>query len=400
MEFINREAECSDSESMECIEGGDIEDLIADEEINEEGPSFYNRMDNIPTMFGRREPEAPRQEPDYLHPRPARMADENGVQPGDVLPTPHPMKKKRKGIRSRNWVFTTNNYSYFPRLLPMMKWIRYGEEIGVENNTPHLQGCIQFNNPIEKPSTMHYMGEVVQWMFESHWERMKGSIQSNLDYTGKDATFENGKLIEFGERPLSNADARLKGKNASREKYLQMIQDAKDGKMQKIQDECPGEYLRMYRTLNALRDQATWKGFKSIQGWTDSPHLWVVGDTGTAKSATCWQIWQDKIYRKDCDKWFDGYPLHDPETILLIDDFEPIWVGKGKLKVWADRYPFRAHIKNTSVMIRPKKVVVTSNYRIEECGFDPKDLGPMMRRFKQISANELKAMYPLVKFYF
>jgi len=401
------EAECS-NDSMEfvtdrfsTIQAGDIEDLIDDEAVDDiqDDASMYRRLDQpVPTMFTRREPDAPIEEPDYLNPRPARMADENGVQPGDALPKPNPMRKKRKGIRSRCWIFTYNNYGELPRLLPMMRWMRYGQEVGVEMNTPHLQGCVQFKNPIEKPSLMKYMGEQVDWMFGAYWERMKGSIQANLDYTGKDATFENGLLHEFGERPISNADARAKGVNASKEKFAQMLVDAAEGKLEKIKAEFPGEFLRMYRTLHAVRDKHCNLGYKDIQAWSNTPNLWVVGGTGTGKSSACWKIWTDRIYRKDCDKWFDGYPFDLDEVIMLMDDFEPSWAGKAKLKVWADRYPFRAQVKGTSLMIRPTKVVVTSNYRIEESDFAEKDVAPMLRRFKQISASELKQMYPCVNF--
>lgn len=407
MEFLSLEADCSNDsmefvqDRFETIQAGDIDDLIAvDEDMDFEGPSFYNRLDNIPTMFTKKEPDAPSAEPDYLLPRPAaRMADENGVQPGDVVPPPNPMKKKRKqGIRSRCWIFTYNNYRELPRLLPMMRWIRYGQEVGVEMNTPHLQGAIMFKNPIEKPSLMKYQGDQVEWMFGAHWERMKGSIQANLDYTGKDATFENGLLHEFGERPISNAEARARGKDAMKEKYAQIIADAAAGNLAKIEAENPGEYLRMHRTIHAIRDKHCNLGYKDIQAWTNTPNLWVVGGTGTGKSHACWSIWTDRIYRKDCDKWFDGYPFGSDEVIMLVDDFEPAWQGKAKLKVWADRYPFRAQVKGTSTMIRPTKIVVTSNYRIEESDFNEKDIGPMLRRFKQISAEELKQMYPLVKF--
>jgi len=73
-----------------------------------------------------------------------------------------------------------------------MVWLRYGQEVGAECGTPHLQGVVRFKNPIEKPSILSW------WAKSCHWERMRGSITSNLDYTGKDANEEDGTLHEFG----------------------------------------------------------------------------------------------------------------------------------------------------------------------------------------------------------
>lgn len=53
-----------------------------------------------------------------------------------------------------------------------------------------------------------------------------------------------------------------------------------------------------------------------------------------------------------------------------------------KLKVWADRYPFVAEIKCDSTMLRPKKVIVTSNYHPSEIWPDKSTLEPLLRRFK------------------
>lgn len=57
-------------------------------------------------------------------------------------------------------------------------------------------------------------------------------------------------------------------------------------------------------------------------------------------------------------------------------------------KVWADRYALHVEIKRGTVTIRPSKIVVTSNWSIEECWSEPQVLEPLLRRFHQHEFTE------------
>jgi len=55
------------------------------------------------------------------------------------------------------------------------------------------------------------------------------------------------------------------------------------------------------------------------------------------------------------------------------------------LKLICDRYPCRVEIKGASTMIRPKTVIVTSNYKIDEIfGDDQAVTDAIVRRFRCI----------------
>jgi len=54
------------------------------------------------------------------------------------------------------------------------------------------------------------------------------------------------------------------------------------------------------------------------------------------------------------------------------------------MKKWADKYPVTVSIKQSSACIRPKRIIVTSNYTIQECYPDSHDLEAIKRRFNQI----------------
>lgn len=60
----------------------------------------------------------------------------------------------------------------------------------------------------------------------------------------------------------------------------------------------------------------------------------------------------------------------------------PKQIGGQHLKQWADHYPFKAAQKGSQLLIRPKRIVITSNYSIEECYPEVQDSAPLKRRFK------------------
>jgi len=111
---------------------------------------------------------------------------------------------------------------------------------------------------------------------------------------------------------------------------------------------------------------------------------WVFGDPGVGKSRYARGL--GEYFPKSCNKWWDGYSGQD---LVIIDDFglEHKCLGHH-IKIWADRYAIKAEVKNGVVAIRPKRIIVTSNYTPSEIWKgDDQMVMAVNRRFNVINFN-------------
>lgn len=112
-------------------------------------------------------------------------------------------------------------------------------------------------------------------------------------------------------------------------------------------------------------------------------NYWICGPTGTGKSLGVRNKFPG-LYNKPLNKWWCSYAGEDT---VLLDDFGKDHACLGNhLKNWADHYAFVGEKKGGSETIRPRRIVVTSNYIPEEIWEDKGMLEPIMRRFKVIVA--------------
>lgn len=270
----------------------------------------------------------------------------------------------QSNVKSRGWCFTLNNPGLADELdLEQLKniavYVIIGKETGAEG-TPHYQGYCRFAHP-------QHFRRIKDLLPRAHIELQRGTAAQAAEYCKKDGDFE-----EFGDPPKS-------GGQSTKEKWRKVIALAEEGKMDEIKDDYPGIYLLHRPKLLSLRRRPT-------MILSDLVNEWWVGPTGTGKSRKLWADYPDH-YPKALNKWWDGY---DNEEIVAIEEFNP---EAGKylahfVKIWADRYPFSPEIKGATIKkIRPKKIIVLSNYTIQQCFDRAEDCMPLLRRFKVIEFN-------------
>lgn len=269
------------------------------------------------------------------------------------------MQRHEHVQRSKGWCFTINNPTAaddveIALLRLSTDYGVFGRETGAEG-TPHYQGFVRFG-----ASTR--FDRVKRLLSRAHIEAQRGSVHQASDYCKKDGDFD-----EWGTLPERKRDAK--------ERWRFIIERAERGDLDGIKDEYPGEYLRYYDRLRSLKS-------RDPVILDDLVNEWWWGPTGTGKSRRVWAEFPDH-YGKQLNKWWDGYM---DEAVVVIEEWSPKNdMSASGLKIWADRYPFNAEIKGGQLRkIRPGKIIVTSNYTIDECFEREGDRDPIKRRFKQV----------------
>lgn len=220
-----------------------------------------------------------------------------------------------------------------------------------------------------------------------HWEAAGGTAESNFVYCTKSGDYALGGTPKPDPVvAISAGSARGGDANAARWKRAREII-------------CNSE------TLDDLDDQIFVQHFSAVQSIRkkymrakedlDLPEgaqigIWLHGKSGCGKSRKARADYPGS-YMKMCNKWWDGYRGQDT---VIIDDFDKEHACLAHhLKIWVDRYAFTSEDKGGADFIRPKVVVVTSNWSPSEIWSDEKDLGPILRRFKVINMSPLDGAF-------
>jgi len=271
--------------------------------------------------------------------------------------------------RSRAWCYTLNNYSAsdLDRISAIdCQYHVVGQEVGI-SGTHHLQGFIYFNSAKTMTATKTAIDE------RSHVEIKKGTFEQAANYCKK----EDDMAFEFGELPC---DTPTKGDNEKARWALIRKQAEETGTVD--DDKAAVQYCK---NIDFMHQRHTRKRLREN---TEFKAQWWWGGAGTGKSHTARTMYPGAYLKEGTNKWWDGY---EDQEVVIIEDVEP---GGGitatHWKCWTDKYEFPVETKGGGLKIRPKLIVVTSNYSPEAMWFKPQDLTPMLRR---LEVREFKDVY-------
>lgn len=270
-------------------------------------------------------------------------------------------KHTAKRPQGKHWCFTINNPKDEDNkiLLEEVEYMVVGNEVG-NKGTKHWQGYVCFKN-------RKLLTAVKKLLPRAHLEMMRGTPQEAADYCKKD-----GDWTEEGKLPAPQCAA---GGQAVREKWDTAKRLAIAGDIESIDSSI---YIHHYNTLKRIKADHAPK----IASIPTLDNEWHYGPTGTGKSRKVRELYPN-AFIKDANRWWDGY---SGEEVVIIEDIDKYDLKLGRyIKLWGDHYAFPADFKHQGKLdIRPKKIILTSNYEPSEIWCDDKTYHPIERRYKLV----------------
>ena len=264
--------------------------------------------------------------------------------------------------RHKAWVFTWNNYT--PGVVRRLKnidckYLVAGAEVG-DSGTEHLQGLVMFKSEKSFKQVAGLLGDCFT-------EPCRTSFPA-MEYCKKDGDVR----IEFGEPPKKKGKD---GNDGQKAKWANVYEMAKAGEVQLIGEQNPKILIQCHRNLKAIAKDHQKKpaALDGVCGY------WLYGKSGAGKTRFARNKFPD-AYKKPCSKW---WPFYAGEDVAIMEDLDPTNACglADKIKLWSDEDAFIAEDKGDHVYIRPKKLVITSQYTPQEIWKDPKTIAAMTRRF-------------------
>lgn len=247
--------------------------------------------------------------------------------------------------QKRYWLLTIRFEVWNPpaeeqlqELYPGIAYLKGQQEVG-EGGFRHWQVIAAYRKPQRLSSIKAHFGNTV------HAEPSRSKAAD--DYVWKEETAVADSRFELGQRAIKR----------QAEADWERVWDL--AKANKIIDIPADIRIRSYHTFKRIAQDY----MVTPDDLTDVCGIWYYGVPGSGKSHSARENYP-KSFFKPCNKWWDGY---QGQENVIIDDFDLNHKCLGHhLKIWADKYGFIGESKGGSITIRPKNIVVTSNYSIQQ----------------------------------
>ncbi len=280
------------------------------------------------------------------------------------------MSKRKRAAKSKHWCLTLNNPTEADLVIrpgepgSPFTYLILAREKG-EDGTPHLQGYCVFINRVR-------LTQAKKIWPRAHLEMKRGTPLEAMEYCKKDGDWDEWGKIPKGPGEREKADWQT---------YYEM---AKDGDLEDI----PAVYrIRYYHAFKRIRQDNP----PEPEDLKTKLNYWVLAPSQHGKSTYARKRWGPKsnLFDKAPNKWFTGYKGEDN---ILLDDFGPKqcrYLG-WYMKRWADLFSFPMETKGGGTQIRPKHIIVTSQYTIEQCFEDEFERIAIENRFTVIKLPHWK----------
>jgi len=268
-------------------------------------------------------------------------------------------------FRCRGWHTTVNNYDALDVenvrnhcSETSVKFGVLGYEVG-EKGTPHLQVFVYYRHARTFRSVKNDL--------DGHVTAMYSDVMSSYEYCKKSGHFEEfGEIPQHGKQELAT--------KAAADKWDQVWRHALNDDLNMID---ASTRIHHYSALKRIYFDYQ----PAPEPLSGCCGFWWWGNPSTGKSQLARDSFPGDYYDKDLTLWWDGY---ENQSMVLIDDFDAESVNMVRfLKRWGDKYPFRGQIKGSSRWMRPKFVIITSNYSIDQLFRDPMSIKALKRRYEE-----------------
>ncbi|KAH0787419.1 replicase [Histomonas meleagridis] len=245
--------------------------------------------------------------------------------------------------RGCRWVGTLNNplnnwQDLFQSIAKDLniKYLVAEKEFAPTTGTPHIQFYFRLSNRLYKNTiTSKFTGCFI--------DIANGSEVANYKYCTKTKV----ELLEIG-----NPIAAIEAERNKLEKTKEMLSDVLELSWNEFEAKWPYQAFHHYNKLMEYKLRHD-KTIKIWDGNLKSKNKWVYGPPGTGKSR--WARQQatniSKVYKKNLNKWWDGFHHEEAEVVVLDEMNLSKSVLVDQLKNWGDRYPLEGEVKGSAMTI-------------------------------------------------
>lgn len=246
-----------------------------------------------------------------------------------------------------------------PTLPDDTSYIKGQLERGSETGYLHWQLLVVFNKKKSLPGVKKLFGNV-------HAELTRSEAAD--DYVWKEDT-RAGEPFELGSKPIQRN---------SKPDWDRVWDAATTGNILEVPSDIRVRHYTSLRRIQSDHSKPTGMERTCAVYW---------GNTGTGKSRTAWRDAGVEAFPKiPTSKFWDGYAGHEH---VVIDEFRG-GIDISHLLRWLDRYPVVVETKGSSVVLKAKKIWITSNLHPREWypGLDDLTYAALERRLEIVHFEE------------